>query len=101
MGSVVAMTLVAITVFLVLMHAVSGQSGCEAGAFVYKSHTWNKGYVGKLYLAQSWLAQQTADWRLDLTFASQLLQFKVWDADILSPATTSNYVSNVTSLSIM
>ena len=60
-----------------------------------------QGYVGKLYLAQSWLAQQTADWRLDLTFASHLLQFKVWDADILSPATTSNYVSNVTSLSIM
>ena len=36
-----------------------------------------KGYVGKLYLDQSWLTDPTADWKLDITFKSQVAEFKV------------------------
>ena len=41
--TVVEMTLAFIPVLLLWIQAVSGQSGCQTGAFVYKSHTWNKG----------------------------------------------------------
>merc|ERR1711887_157398 len=86
--------------FLIIsLQGIAGQ--CDGGAYVYKSHTWNKGYVAKLYLDQSWLAQQTSDWKLSLTFANQVAEFKVWDADIINPTTKNNYVMEVSSVEIM
>ena len=36
-----------------------------------------QGYVAKLYLDQSWLAQETADWKVAITFANEVHEFKV------------------------
>ena len=54
--TVVEMALASITVLLLWMQAVSGQSGCETGAFVYKSHTWNK---GDTCIAEIWICVQS------------------------------------------
>ncbi|XP_023342539.1 uncharacterized protein LOC111712214 [Eurytemora carolleeae] len=74
---------------------------CNAGIYVQKTHIWSKGYVGKLYLDQAWLENPTEDWKLSITFKSEVLEFKVWDADIVNPATANNYVNNVTSVDIV
>merc|ERR1712038_1062845 len=74
---------------------------CNSGAFVNKHHTWNKGYVGKLHLDQTWLSGPTITWQLNVTMASEVAEFKVWDADIVNPATTSNNVSDVTNVGIV
>merc|ERR1712106_333052 len=91
--------LLPLALFLLTLQEAAAQ--CDAGAYVYKSHTWNKGYVAKLYLDQSWMAQQTSDWKLAITFANEVNEFKVWDADIITPDTKNNYVASVTSVSIM
>merc|ERR1739838_725490 len=88
--------------FIILcLQEATGQ--CDSGAYVYKSHSWNKGCVAKLYLDQSWLAQQTSDWTLSITFSAQVQEFKVWDADILNltPTNKNNYVLNVANVEIM
>jgi len=87
---------------LAIIQGCLGQS-CDSSIYVDKIHSWNKGYTGKLYLEQSWLDQQTADWKLAATFAGQLKQFKVWDADIVNPAPLAgkNYVANVSSVEII
>merc|ERR1739838_44167 len=73
--------------FIILcLQEATGQ--CDSGAYVYKSHSWYKWYVAKLYLDQSWLAQQTSDWTLSITFSAEVQEFKVWDADILNPTPT-------------
>ena len=36
-----------------------------------------QGYVAKLYLDQSWLAQETSDWKVAITFANEVYEFKV------------------------
>eukprot|EP00092_Neocalanus_flemingeri_P034507 GFUD01037520.1.p1 GENE.GFUD01037520.1~~GFUD01037520.1.p1 ORF type:complete len:186 (-),score=43.30 GFUD01037520.1:181-672(-) len=87
--------------FLLLSFKEAAGQGCDTGAYVYKSHIWNRGYVAKLYLDQSWLAQQTSDWTLAITFNDEVEEFKVWDADIINPATKNNYVNNVTSVEVM
>jgi len=80
------------------LESVSPQ--CDSNAFVNKHHTWNKGYVGKLYLDQTWLSGPTSDWFLNVTFGNQVDEFKVWDADIFSPSSMSNNVSDVFSVSV-
>merc|ERR1711910_35363 len=86
----------------VLLLAIQDSSAqCDSAAYVYKSHKWNKGYVAKLYLDQSWLSEQTSDWKLSLTFANQVAEFKVWDADIINPTTKNNYVMEVSSVEVM
>jgi len=87
---------VILTLFL-----VGVQAQCNPGIYVQKTHAWNKGYVGKLYLDQSWLSDPTADWKLNITFKSEVAEFKVWDADITNPSTRENYVKNVTSVEVM
>ena len=42
-----------------------------------KNHTWNTGYIGKLFLDQTWLLGQTTDWRLNISFCQEVLEFKV------------------------
>ena len=42
-----------------------------------KNHTWSTGYIGKLFLDQSWLLGQTTDWKLNITFCQEVLEFKV------------------------
>lgn len=60
-----------------------------------------QGYVGKLYLDQSWLTGPTIDWQLNITFANQVSEFKVWDADIYSGSPVSgNNVSDVVSVGV-
>jgi len=74
---------------------------CDTGSYVNKLHTWNKGYVAKLYLDQSWLANPTTDWTLELTFKNEVKEFKIWDADIINPVTTNNYVIDVSTVKVM
>merc|ERR1711953_364925 len=62
------------------------EAQCDPEVYVFKSHQWNKGYVGKLYLGQTWLSGPSISWSLNLTFTSLLEEFKVWDADIQSPS---------------
>ena len=62
---------------------------------------FTKGYVGKLYVDQTWLTGRTSDWQLNITLANQVEEFKVWDADIVNPVTSSNNVSNVVSVSVV
>ena len=50
--------------------------GCTSTCTLYYS-IYCQGYTAKLYLEQSWLAQQTADWKLTATFGDQVNQFKV------------------------
>ena len=61
-----------------------------------------QGYVGKLYLGQTWLAGPSTSWSLNITFTAHLEELKVWDADIQAPAlaesTSSATVSNVSSV---
>merc|ERR1711953_7001 len=78
------------------------EAQCDPEVYVFKSHNWNKGYVGKLYLGQTWLSGPSTSWSLNITFRAQLEEFKVWDADILSPAVAESIssapVSNVSSV---
>merc|ERR1711973_794536 len=76
-------------------------SQCNAGIYMMKTHSWNKGYVAKLYLDQSWLNMATSEWKLNLLFNDEVAEFKVWDAEILNPSTSTNYVSNATAVEIM
>lgn len=69
----------------------SAQGGCDA--YLYRSHNWTRGYVGKLYLDQNNLPGSTLQWNLTITFDNEVQEFKVWDADI--KGTTKNYVNNV------
>jgi len=73
------------------LHQVSVSSACEA--YLYKSHTWNRGYVAKLYVDQNQLQGSTIKWDLDITFNNEVKEFKIWDADIQN--VTKNYVINV------
>jgi len=73
------------------LQQVSVSSACEA--YVYKSHSWSKGYVAKLYVDQNQLQGTTSKWDLDITFNNEVKEFKIWDADI--QGTTKNYVNNV------
>ena len=61
-----------------------------------------QGYVGKLYLGQTWLTGPSSAWSLNITFAAQLEEFKVWDADIQAPdlgeSISSGTVRNVSSI---
>jgi len=91
--------LIPLGIILLVSKETFGQ--CDPGSYVHKSHTWNKGYVGKLYLDQSWLAQQTSDWKLEITFANIVAEFKIWDADIINPPTSQNYVKDVGLVEIM
>merc|ERR1719283_214766 len=76
------LSLIPLGIILLVSKETFGQ--CDPGSFVHKSHTWNKGYVGKLYLDQSWLAQQTSDWKLAITFANEVAEFKIWDVEIMN-----------------
>ena len=61
-----------------------------------------QGYVGKLYLNQTWLSGPTTDWQLNITLANQVSEFRVWDADIIDPdAVSSDTASNVNSVSVI
>ena len=71
-----------------------------SGFTVEKTHTWEKGYIGKLSLDQSWLTKPTEDWLLQLGFCNEVEEFKVWSADIVSPATDKNLVKNVEAVNI-
>lgn len=73
---------------------------CLDGFTVEKTHTWEKGYIGKLVLDQSWLSKPTEDWLLDLGFCNQVEEFKVWSANIVNPTTASNLVKNVEAVNI-
>merc|ERR1719219_1244159 len=85
---------------LISLKLVEGQ--CDPDIYVFKSHNWNKGYVGKLYLGQTRLTGPSSSWSLNITFRAQLEEFKVWDADIQSPvlaeSISSAPVSNVSSI---
>merc|ERR1711874_426693 len=59
---------------------------CEPELYFSKSHNWNKGYVGKLYLGHNWLSGPSVGWSVNITFNSVVEQLRVWDADIVSPA---------------
>jgi len=74
---------------------------CNSGIYVQKTHPWNKGYVAKLYLDQSWLTYPTSDWMLNITFKNEVDEFKVWDADIINPMTSKDYVYNVTMVDVI
>lgn len=76
------------------LQQVSLTSGCET--YVYKSHSWNRGYVGKLYVDQNKLMGSTSKWDLDITFDNEVKEFKIWDADI--QGSSKNYKNNVTQL---
>merc|ERR1719219_3345315 len=82
---------------LISLKLVEGQ--CDPDIYVFKSHNWNKGYVGKLYLGQTRLTGPSSSWSLNITFRAQLEEFKVWDADIQSPTVAESIssapVSNV------
>ena len=67
---------------------------------VEKTHTWEKGFIGKLILDQSWLSKPTEDWLLELGFCNQVEEFKIWSATIVSPATQGNLVKNVEAVNI-
>ena len=73
---------------------------CLDGFSVEKTHSWEKGYIGKLVLDQSWLSKPTEDWLLDLGFCNEVEEFKVWSANIVSPATDTNLVKNVEGVNI-
>jgi len=77
---------------------------CNAGVYLFKTKAWANGYVGKLYMDQSWLTNPTSDWKLMINFASEVAEFKVWDADIVNPApdpSNKEAVHNVTSVEVM
>ena len=67
---------------------------------VEKTHTWEKGFIGKLILDQSWLSKPTEDWLLELGFCSEVEEFKIWSATIVSPASQGNLVKNVEAVNI-
>ena len=73
---------------------------CLNGMTVEKTHTWEKGFIGKLILDQSWLSKPTEDWLLVLGFCSEVEEFKIWSASIVSPATQANLVKNVEAVNI-
>ena len=73
---------------------------CLNGMSVEKTHTWEKGFIGKLILDQSWLSKPTEDWLLELGFCSEVEEFKIWSANIVSPATQGNLVKNVEAVNI-
>merc|ERR1711953_134791 len=73
---------------------------CLGGMTVEKTHTWEKGFIGKLILDQSWLSKPTEDWLLGLGFCSQVEEFKIWSATIVSPASQGNFVKNVEAVNI-
>ena len=66
--------------------------------FTFLSH---QGYVGKLYLDQTWLSAPTEQWDLNISLASQVEEFKIWDADIASSNIATDTVTNVTSVSVI
>jgi len=74
---------------------------CNSGVYINKVTSWNKGYVAKLYLDQSWLSNPTTDWTLDIAFKNTIKEFKVWDADIVDPSTSNNYVMNVNRVKVV
>ena len=61
----------------------------------------SQGYVGKLYLDQTWLSAPTEQWDLNITLASQVEEFRVWDADIASSNIATDTVTNVSSVSLI
>ena len=73
---------------------------CLEGMTVEKTHSWEKGFIGKLTLDQSWLSKPTEDWLLELGFCSEVEEFKIWSANIVAPATESNLVKNVEAVNI-
>merc|ERR1711953_558879 len=73
---------------------------CLGGMTVEKTHTWEKGFIGKLILDQSWLSKPTEDWLLELGFCSEVEEFKIWSATIVSPASQGNLVKNVEAVNI-
>merc|ERR1711879_478154 len=86
---------------LISLKLVEGQ--CDPEVYVFKSHQWNKGYVGKLYLGQTWLTGPSTSWSLNITFTAHLEILKVWDADIQAPAlaesiSSASTVSNASSV---
>merc|ERR1712087_442518 len=95
--SVLSLLLISSLISLKLVEAQ-----CDPEVYVFKSHQWNKGYVGKLYLGQTWLSGPTISWSLNITFNTLLEEFKVWDADLLSPvlaeSISSSSVRNVSSV---
>ena len=62
---------------------------------VEKTHTWEKGFIGKLILDQSWLSKPTEDWLLELGFCSEVEEFKIWSDNIVSLATQGNMLEAV------
>merc|ERR1712232_445355 len=65
-----------------------------------KTHSWEKGFIGKLTLDQSWLSKPTEDWLLELGFCSEVEEFKIWSASIVSPPAQGNLVKNVEAVNI-
>ena len=55
---------------------VSGQD-CDEAIKIEKTHEWSMGYIGKLTVDQTWLQQQTQDWTLNISFCSNVTEFKV------------------------
>merc|ERR1712080_18621 len=93
----------ACVVLAILLSSLQGllAQSCDPNIFVDKPHPWSKGYTAKLYLDQSWLSQQTSDWKLTITFEEEIMEYKVWDADIIDPMTSGNSVTNVTTTTVM
>merc|ERR1712098_927656 len=78
-SSMMPFLLAILFVFLGTTAAQYSSSSCDSSIYVEKIHSWNKGYTGKMYLDQGWLAQQTSDsvfWRLTATFQNEVKEFK-------------------------
>ena len=65
-----------------IVHLQKAAGHCDSGFTMEKNHSWNTGYLGKLYLDQSWLAKHTSMWKLDITFCNEVSQFKVYYFEI-------------------
>ena len=54
-----------------------------------------------MYLDQTWLSAPTEQWDLNISLASQVEEFKIWDAEIASSNIATDTVTNVTSVSVI
>ena len=65
-----------------MVHLQKAVGQCDSSFTMAKNHSWNTGYLGKLYLDQSWLAKHTSMWKLDIKFYNEVSEFKVVYANV-------------------
>ena len=65
-----------------MIHLQKAGGQCDSGFKKAKDHSWNTGYLGKLYIDQSWLAKHTSMWKLDIKFYNEVSEFKVLYANV-------------------